>query len=176
MPGLLHLRPIIEAKAGGPTLQCAAGSIRVQLGFKPDQMRRDGFDPSTIEMLEQFYERLESAAEHPLIGEYLTTLTPKESYEASGVWVCTLPQIRDMTFGEGNPDSALFLHGYMPIAGDGGGNSVSFHFPSGRVIFAHHERTSDIIAGDIEVLSGDISAFLDEFLHDRLTERLDELD
>ena len=53
---------------------------------------------------------------------------------------------------------------------------MSFHFPSGRVIFAHHERTSDIIAGDIEILSGDIGRFLNDFLHDRLTEKLDELD
>gem|GEM_PF-2401829 len=139
-------------------------------------MRRDGYDPSTIEMHEQFYQRFEAAAEHPLLGEYLTTLTPTESYEASGIWVATLRQIRDAGFGEGSPDSDLFPHGYFAIAGDGGGNSVSFHFPSGRVIFAHHERTADVIAGDVEVLAEDIGTFLDEFLHDRLTERLNELD
>ena len=64
----------------------------------------------------------------------------------------------------------------FPSQATAGGNSVSFHFPSGRVIFAHHERTSDIIAGDIEILSGDIGRFLNDFLHDRLTEKLDELD
>ena len=150
--------------------------MRSHLGFDPAAMRRGGFEPSAIELHQQFFERLEAVAEHPLIGEYLTTLTPTESYQASGVWVCTLQQIRDATFGEGSPDSDLFPHGYIPNAGDGGGNSVSFHSPSGRIIFAHHERTSDIIAGDIEVLAEDIAAFLDEFLHDRLTERLDELD
>ncbi len=176
MPALAHLRPLVEQKSGALPLQCAVSAMRSHFGFDPTVMRRDGFDPSTIELHEQFYERFETAAEHPFIGEYLTTLTPTESYEASGVWVCTLQQIRDATFGEGSPDSDLFPHGYIPIAGDGGGNSVSFHFPSGRVVFAHHERTSDIIAGDVEVLSDDIIAFLDDFLHDRFAERLDELD
>ena len=123
MPSMHHLRPLIEAKSGGPTLLCDAIAIRGYLGFDPAAMRRDGFDPSTIEMHEQYYDRLEAFAQHPLIGEYLTSLTPTESYEASGVWVCTLRQIRKTTFGEGSPDSDLFPHGFIPIAGDGGGNS-----------------------------------------------------
>lgn len=139
-------------------------------------MLRDGFDPYTIELHEQFYARLEEATKHPLIGEYLTTLTPIASYEASGVWVYTLQQIRDATFGEGSPDADLFPAGYIPIAVDAGGNSVSFHFPSGRVVFAHHECTTDIIEGNVEILSEDIGMFLTNFLHDRLTERLDNLD
>jgi hypothetical protein len=53
---------------------------------------------------------------------------------------------------------------------------VSFHFPSGRVIFAHHEPASEIIAGEVQLLSEDIATSLDDLLHDRLTERLDELD
>lgn len=138
--------------------------------------RGSGFDLSTIELHGQFYERLESSMEHPLIGEYLTTLTPTESYQASGVWIATLQQIRDSAFGDGSPDSELFPHGYISIAGDGCGNSVSFHFPSGRVIFAHHEPASEIIAGEVQLLSEDIATFLDDLLHDRLTERLDELD
>lgn len=176
MTSLRDLRPVIEAKSGAPTLQCAPDAIRSQLGFDADEMRRSGFDPSTIELHGQFYERLESCMEHPLIGEYLATLTPTESYQASGVWVATLQQIRDSAFGEGSPDSELFPHGYISIAGDSSGNSVSFHSPSGRVIFAHHEHTSDIIAGDVQILSGDIATFLDDLVHDRLTERLDELD
>ncbi len=176
MPGLAHLRAAIEARSGTPVLRCDVSAFRKYLGFDPAGMRRDGFDPSTIELHEQFYDRLESFVQHPLIGEYLTTLTPTESYEVSGVWVCTLCQIRDDTFGEGSPESDLFPHGYIPVAGDGGGNSVSFHFPSGRVVFAHHERMSDIIAGDVEVLSEDIGGFLDDLVGDRLTERLDELD
>ncbi len=150
--------------------------MRDYLGFDPKAMRRDGFDPCTIELQEQYYDRLEAFAQHPLIGEYLTSLTPTESYEASGVWVCTLRQIRESTFGEGSPDSDLFPHGFIPIAGDGGGNSVSFHTPSGRVIFAHHQSTDEVIAGVAPVLSVDIAAFLDDLVHDRLTERLDELD
>jgi len=176
MPIMAHLRPLIEARSGAPTLQCDLSAMRDYLGFDPAAMRRDGFDPSTIEMHEQYYDRLEAFAQHPLIGEYLTTLTPIDSYEASGIGVCTLHHIRETTFGEGSPDSDLFPHGFVPIAGDGGGNSVSFHSPSGRVIFAHHERTDDIIAGDAPVLSDDIGAFLDDLIHDRLTERLDELD
>jgi hypothetical protein len=176
MPSLRHLRPVIEAKSGAPTLQCAPDSIRAQLGFDPDGMPRSGFDPSTIELHEQFYQRLESYMEHPLIGEYLATLTPTESYQASGVWVATLQQIRDSAFGEGSPDSDLFPHDYISVAGDGGGNSVTFHFPSGRVTFAHHEQTADIITGDVQLLSEDIATFLDDLLHDTLTERLDELD
>jgi hypothetical protein len=176
MPSLAHLKPLIEEKSGAPVLLCESSAMRGYLGFDPAAMRRDGYDPSTVEMHEQFYERFESAAEHPLIAEYLTTLTPTESYEASGIWVATLRQIRDAGFGEGSPDSDLFPHGYFAVAGDGGGNSVCFHSPSGRVIFAHHERTSEIIAGKLEILSEDIGSFLDDLLHDRLTERLDELD
>lgn len=176
MPSLDHLKPVIEQKSGQPTLHCEPVAMREYLGFDPASMRRDGFDPSTIEMHEQFYGRLELAAEHPLIREYLTTLTPTESYEASGIGVHTLRQIRDAGFGDGTPESDLFPHGYISVASDSGGNSVCFHFPSGRVIFAHHERTSDIIAGDAEILSEDIAKFLDDLLHDRLTERLDEVD
>jgi hypothetical protein len=176
MLNLVHLRNVIEKKSGAPTLQCEPAAMRRYLGFDKAAMQRDGFDPSTIEMHEQFYGRLESFMQHPLIGEYLTSLTPIESYNASGVWVCTLRQIRDATFGEGSPDSDLFPHGYIPVAGDGGGNSVSFHSPSGRVIFAHHERTSDIIAGDEQVLAEDICQFLDDLVHDRLTDELDALD
>jgi len=176
MANLSHLKAVIEEKSGGPTLQCDPEAVRIYLGFDAAAMRRAGFDPSTIEMHEQFYERLELAAQHPLIGEYLTTLTPTESYEASGIWIATLHQIRDAGFGEGTPDAALFPHGYIAVAGDGGGNSICFHSPSGRVIFAHHEHTADIIAGDIEVLSQDIERFLDDLLRDRLTQRLDELD
>src|SRR5688572_20462254 len=113
MPTLTHLRPLIEVKSGASTLQCTPESLRAQLGFDVDEMRRSGFDNSTIELHEQFYARLESALEHPLICEYLTTLTPVESYEASGVWVATLQQIRDAAFGEGSPDSELFSHGYV---------------------------------------------------------------
>src|SRR5688572_18719221 len=116
MPNLAHLKPLIETKSGAPTLQCERDSLRAQLGFDPDEMRRSGFDPSTIELHEQFYQRLESSLEHPLIGEYLTTLTPTESYEASGVWVATLRQICDSAFGEGSPDADLFPHGYLAVA------------------------------------------------------------
>lgn len=176
MSRLQDLPPLIEAKSGASTIQCAPDSIRAQLGFDPGHMRRSGFDPSTIDLHGQFYERLESCMEHSLIGEYLTTLTPTESYQASGIWIATLQQIRDSVLGDGSLDSELFPHGYIGIAGDGSGNSVSFHSPSGRVIFAHHEHAEDIIAGDVPMLSEDIATFLDELLHDRLTKRFDELD
>ena len=176
MKMLTYLKPIIEMKSGAPTIECESGEVRNFLGFAPDTMREDGFDPSTIELREQFFARLESFFGHPVIGEYQSSLTPAKSYEASGVWVCTLHQIRETAFGEGSPESDLFRHGYIPIAGDGGGNGISFHFPSGLVVFAHHERTAEIISGDNCVLSEDIASFLDDFVNDRLTTKLDELD
>ncbi len=175
MKKLTHLKALIEAKSGGPTVGCEVNAIRTHLGFSPETMRRDGFDPSTIELHEQFYSLFESYADHPLIEEYLSTLTPTESYEASGVWVSTLEQIRDAAFGGGSPDVDLFPHGYVPVAGDGCGNSISFHFPSGVVVFAHHERVQEIIAGDTCILAEDIASFLDGFLNDRFATRLEKL-
>ena len=175
MKKLTRFKALIEAKSKVPTLDCEVTAFRAHLGFSPDTMRRDGFDPSTIELHEQFFNRLESYAEQPLIGEYLTTLTPTDSYEASGVWVCTLKQIKNAAFGGGSPDEDLFPHGYVPIAGDGCGNSISFHFPSGLVVFAHHERVQEAIAGDHCILADDIASFLDGFLNDRFAARLEEL-
>lgn len=139
-------------------------------------MRQSGFDPSTIELHEQFYARLEGFMEHLIIGEYLSTLTPTKSYEASGVGVATLQQIRDAAFGEGSPEAELFAHGYIAIAGSVGGNSICFHYPSGQVVWADHERTSEIIEGDVQILSEDLAAFLADFVEDRLTQTLDRLD
>lgn len=167
MSVLAHLKAIVEKKSGAPMLVCNVADLHSYLGFDPAAMRRDGFDPSTIEIHEQFYERLESFMEHPVIGEYLTTLTPTRQYHASGLGIATLLDIQKSTFGDGSPDSELFQPGYIPIGGDVGGNSVSFHAPSGRVVFAHHELTDDIIAGKIQVLSEDIAAFLDDLIHDR---------
>ena len=176
MSSLAHLKSIIERKSGAPTLQCPLESFRTQFGFDATAMRRDGFDPSTIELHEQFFGRLESFAGHPLIGEYLKTLTPTESYQASGVWVASFQQIRDSAFGQGGPESELFPHGYISIAGSVGGNNVSLHFPSGRVVWADHERTSDIIDGKVQVLSEDIKTFLTDLLEDKLEQQLDKLD
>ena len=176
MASLAHLKPLIEAKSGAPTFQVAPDSIRARLGFHPDEMRRSGFDPSTIELHERFYETFESFMAHPLIGEYLTSLTPTQSYRASNIWVATLQQIRNTALGDGSPDWDLFRHGYISIAGSVGGNSVCLHNPSGRVIWADHERTSRIIEGDVQILSEDIDAFLTDLVHDRLERILDELD
>lgn len=180
MTALAHLKKLIESKSGAPPLSCEISALRSHFGFDPAAMRRDGYDPSTIELHEQYYARLEEAAEHPLIAEYLTTLTPTEGYEASGISVVTLQWIRESTFGFGaedeNPEARLFVHGYIPIAIDGGGNTVSIQFPSGRVVFADHEYTEDIVEGDVKVLSEDLASFLEDLLHDRLTKMLRNLD
>ncbi len=177
MPSLAHLKSVIEAKSGAPTVQCDATAFRARVGFDLDEMRSRGFDPSVIEEHQTYNDRLDELFAHPVIGEYFATLTPSRSYEASGVWVGTLDDLRGVIFPpDSTPESQLFPHGYIPLAGDGGGNSICFHLASGRVIFAHHERTSEIIDGDAPTLSADIESFLMDLLHDRLTERLDELD
>ena len=177
MPSLAHLRPAIEAKSGAPTVQCDAEAFLACVGCDVDEMRRRGFDPSIIEEHQAFNERLEDFFMHPVIGEYLGTLTPARSYEASGVWVGTLDNLRMAIFPpDSTPESQLFPYGYIPVASDGGGNCICFHLSSGRVIFAHHERTSEIIGGNAQILSESIEVFLKELISDRLTERLDELD
>ena len=177
MPSLAHLKSVIEAKSGAPTVQCDVTAFRARVGFDLDEMRLRGFDPSVIEEHQAFNDRLEEFFTHPIIGEYFSTLTPARSYQASGVWVGTLDDLRALIFPpDSTPESQLFPHGYIPVAGDGGANSICFHLKSGRVIFAHHERTSEVIDGDALILSEDLDAFLTDLLHDRLTERLDELD
>ncbi len=175
MSDLTNLAKLIEAKSRGKTLQFEPDEFRRQLGFDMKAMQESGFDPSTVELHEKFYSRLESYAKHPLIGYYLTNLTPTQSYKTSGVWIATLQQIRDCSFGEGSPESDLFAHGYISIAGDGSGNSISFHFPSGRVVFAHHEQISNILAGKVHLLSEDIATFMHELIQDKLTELLESL-
>jgi hypothetical protein len=147
------------------------------VGFDLNELRRRGFDPSVIEEHQTFNYRLKKFFTHPIIGEYFGTLTPARSYQASGVWVGTLDDLRGEIFPpDSSPESQLLPHGYIPVAGDGCGNSICFHLVSGRVIFAHHEQTSEIIDGDAPILSEDLGAFLTDLLHDRLTEKLDELD
>ncbi len=177
MPSLAHLKSVIEAKSGAPTIQCDATAFLARAGFDLDEMRSRGFDPSVIEEHQAYNNHLAELFAHPVIGEYLATLTPSRSYEASGVWVGTLDGLRAEIFPpDSSPESQLFPHGYFPLAGDGGGNSICFHLASGRVIFAHHELTSEVIHGDAPILSEDLDAFLTDLLHDKLTERLDELD
>lgn len=176
MPKLAHLRRVIEAKSGAPTVQCAPRDIGARLGFDPAEMRRSGFDPATIELYEQFYASLQSFMVHPGFGEYLISLTPTKSYQASGLRVATLKQIRDSAFDEGSPEAELFPHGYLSIAGSVSGNSVSLHRASGNVVWADHRRPADIIAGDVPVLADDFEAFLTDLVHDRLKQRFAELD
>jgi hypothetical protein len=174
---LAHLKPLVEARSGAPPVQCDAPAFRARVGFDLDELRGRGYDPSVIEEHRAFNSRLADFFSHPVIGEYLGTMTPARSYQASGIWVGTLDDLRACIFPpDSTPESQLFPHGYIPVAGDGGGNSICFHLASGLVIFAHHERASDIIDGDVQVLSESIDAFLTDLLHDRLTERLDELD
>lgn len=172
MPALPHFRLRVEQKSGALPVVCSAMELRSHLGFDPAAMRRDGFDPSTLELHEQYYEALEAAAGPGVLGDYLTTLTPRNRYEASGIWVSTLREIRDATLAEGGPEAVLFRHGYLPLAGDDAGNSVVVHIPSGRVLFAHHERIEELLAGEHDEVAQTLEGFLDDLLTDRLTESL----
>ena len=54
MATLTHVKPLIEAKSGAPTVQCTPDARRAQLGFDAEEMRRSCFDRSTIDLHEQF--------------------------------------------------------------------------------------------------------------------------
>jgi len=81
MPTLAHLRPTIEAKSGAPTVQCDAKAFLARVGFDLNEMRARGFDGSVIEEHHDFNEHLADFFKHPVIGEYLGTLTPATSLD-----------------------------------------------------------------------------------------------
>ena len=85
----------------------------------------------------------------------------------------------------------------MPFATSIGGNAICFHAPTGRVIWADHDTfgeeditlknrttgdyhtvafTSEHVEKAVVSLADDFETFLEELLHDRLKDRLDELD
>jgi hypothetical protein len=159
-------------------------------------MRRDGFDPAIIEGLGAFNSIVDSFLSHPVIGEYLTTLTPREIYSASGVRALPLEYIRREIAEGAAPGGYVFPHGYLVFATSIGGNTICFR-ARGDVVWADHVSfTDDLItykhqaSGEwhqlpfkpenieraVVKLSDDIPAFLADLLQDKLEKRLDSLD
>ena len=196
MPNMAHLRPLIEAKAGTRPVLCDADGLRSRLGYDVAAMRSSGYDPSIIAEHERFNECLESFIGHRQFGEYLSTLTPSSGYQASGITMLPLDGIRQEA-QELAPGARLLPHGYLVFASSVGGNAVCFDSRLGRVVWADHDSfsedditckdrstgkyrtvpfTPEHIAQAVVPLADDFETFLNELLHDRLEERLDELD
>ena len=151
-------------------------SVKQALGFDIAEMRLNGFDPSIIEEHERINEQLKRFLAHPLICEYLCKLTSVNGYQASGISVGTLSDIRRSIAPEGSYEGQLFAAGYLPVAGSVGGNCVCFHAASGQVIWADHEGDYGNCDTAVVKLSESIDAFLTDLLAGRLEARLDELD
>lgn len=187
---------IIEAKSGGPSVSCGPVGLRSRLGYDLGSMRASGCDPSNIAEREAFNAQLERFIAHPQFGHYLGTLTPHAVFGASGIRVLSLEAIRQ-EIQELAPGAYLFPHGYMPFATSVGGNTVCFHAPTGRVVWADHDSfstdqiiyqdrstgeyhtvpfTPEHVAQALVPLADDFEKFLADLLHDRLEERLGELD
>jgi hypothetical protein len=197
MPTLSHLKPLIERKSGSGLVSCAAAAIRLHLGYDTLGMRRNGYDPSIIEEHQTFNDRLEVFLAHPLVGEYLSSLTPQQVYQSSGVRVLPLAAIKD-EIQQLAPGALLFPLGYLPFATSIGGNAICFHVPTGRVVWADHDIfcsgisityratgtgawhtvpfTSENVEKAVVLLADDIAAFLADLLYDKLQAQLDELD
>ena len=133
MQKLAHLRPLIEAKSETLPVSCGVDGLRSRLGYDVASMRSNGYDASIIEGHQEFNNALESFLVHPLVGDYLASLTPQEAYGASGVRVLPLEAIRD-EIQQLAPGACIFPHGYMPFATSVGGNALCFHAATGRVV------------------------------------------
>lgn len=196
MPGMAHLRPLIEAKSGACPVSCDAAGLRSRLGYDVASMRSSGYDPSINAEHEMFNEWLEPFIAHPQFGEYLASLSPQGVYAASGVRVLPHSGIRQ-EIQQLAPAARLLRYGYLPFATSIGGNAVCFHAPTGRVVWADHDsfgsdeiiykdrNTSDCrtvpftpghVAQAVVPLADDFGAFLADLVQDRLEERLDGLD
>ena len=176
MPHLTHLIPILQATSGAPPVWLDESSVKRALGFDLAEMQRNGFDPSIVDEHQQFNKRVDDFLSHPLIGEYLRTLTPVNGYQASGISVGTLSDIRRTIAPEGSYEGRLFAAGYLPVAGSVGGNCVCFRATSGQVIWADHDGDYDDCDAAVISLSENIGSFLADLLAGRLEARLDKLD
>jgi hypothetical protein len=197
MQTLTYLAPLVEAKSQATPVSCGVGHLRLRLGYDVASMHSNGYDSSIIQTHQALNDALERFLVHPLIGQYLGSLTPQEVYGASGVRVLPLEAIKD-EIHQLAPGACIFPHGYLPFATSIGGNSVCFHVDSGRVVWAHHNSflgddeitfkdqatgdyhtislTPENIEKAVVVLGGDIATFLADFLQDKLEGRLNELD
>jgi hypothetical protein len=189
MNSLPQLRTLIEQRFNCSVRNLDDTSLRSLLCYDIDEMRRNGFDPSTIEYHEEFNKRMEMFVTHPQIGTYLRHLTTSDGIEASGIGLMALESIKP-SVGEGcGPGGYIFPFGYLPIGGSGGGNALCVHSPSGEVGWADHEGFSDVTVNYRDVATGDwrtvelkeenvkrgiipLSPNLESFLHDLLNDRL----
>lgn len=193
---LTHLEPLVAAKSPTGVVRCSADEVRTALGFDLAAMRRDGFDPTIVEEHEKLNAVLDSFLSHPVIDQYLTSLTPREVYAASGVRVLPLEDIRREISQGSAPGGYIFPHGCLVFACSVGGNTICLS-SQGDVVWADHNSfTDDLITykdrasgewhelpfepKNIEIavvkLSDDVPAFLADLLQDKLEERLDSLD
>jgi len=193
MNSLPQLRTLIETRLNRSVREIDDISLRSLLFYDIGEMRRNGFDPSTIEYHERFNERMKMFITHPQIGSYLRHLTTSDGIEASGIGLMALESIKP-SVGEGcGPGGYIFPFGYLPIGGSTGGNVLCVNLPSGEVGWADHEgfsddsvsyrenatgewRTADLTEENIKKgiipLSSDLESFLHDLLNDRLTAKL----
>jgi hypothetical protein len=196
MSSLAHLRPLVDARARAGVVHCSVAEARGAIGYDLDAMRRDGFDPAIIEEHKVINERLDSFLSDPVIGEYLTTLSPREIYCASGVRVLPLETIRNEIIPGAGPGGYIFPHGCLVFATSIGGNAICFSSRGGVVWADHDSFTDDLITyknrttgewhsvsfsrDNIELaivkLADNTPKFLTELLNDELKSSLDSLD
>jgi hypothetical protein len=196
MSDLANLKSVIERKSGHRPVSFDARDLRSRLGYDIDSMQQNGFDPSIIDEHKAFNDQLEAIFDHPELFEYLSTLTPEETYMASGITVLTVDAIKN-EIQQFAPGALLFSYGFLPLASSVGGNIISFHKPTNRIVWADHDsfngnqicfkdRTTkqwrwipfrpENIDQALVLLATDLKTFLDDLLNDKLEKQLDELD
>jgi len=193
MNSIPQLRALIEQRSNCSVLNLDDTALRSLLCYDLDEMRRSGFDPSTIEYHQQFNKRMEMFITHPQIGAYLRHLTTRDGVEASGIGLMPLESIKESVGEDCGPGGYIFPFGYLPIGGSTGGNLLCVNLPSGEVGWADHEgfsddsvnyrddatgewRTAELADENIKKgiipLSYDLEPFLHDLLNDRLTAKL----
>ncbi len=189
-----HLKGLIEKKSGCRTVRCDRITLRSKLAFNTAAMLGRTYVPSLMKQI--LDQRLDSLLAHPLIGEYLTNLTPPQVYVASGVRILPLEAINDH-IQHVAPFGSIFWDGYLVIATSFYENAIFFHAPSGRVVWAYYDSftdrsisyqerstgqwycvpyTSENVEKAVVNLSDDIEAFLIELLADQWQRQLEELE
>ena len=189
------LQVLVQKRSGSDPDYCDVDSLRSRLGYDINTMRINGYDSSIIEEHRTFNAMLEIFLAHPLIGQYLMELTPRETFFASGIRIQSLEGIKEEMQAL-TPGSLIFNHGYLVFATSIGGNALCFHAASGKVFWADHTMSHDSItykdrrtsewfnvpftAESLEKalvpLSDNIQEFLKDLLEDKLTTQLDALD
>ena len=196
MAALAHLQPMVIAKSHADVVRCSIDEARLALGFDIAAMLKNGFEPAIVEEHEAINGIIDSFLSNLVIREYLTTLTPREVYSASGVRLLPLEDIRGEIARGAAPGGFIFPHGYLVFATSTGGNTICLHAQGGVVWADHHSFTNhlitykDRITGEwrevpftpenIELatvkLSNDAPTFLADLLNDRLETELGSLD